>query len=261
MSDVPLAQNKPALAPSYDLQALDGAPQEGALPIFRQIAEHIARQISAGHLVPDTKLPPERAMARQYQVAVGTLRKSLAHLTQIGLITRKQGSGNYVSRTSLTSGMEASLYNFFRLELPEGGGLPSARLIDFVKIRKADDLPNFGASQSAYRFRRVRYLDNLAVALEEIWLDGSCAHDIKAEDLSQSLYHYYQQELGLIISKVADRISLAPPPSWHRAPADEKTSAQMGFIERFGWSQTGKKIEYSRTWFAPERAHYTSRLR
>ena len=49
-----------------------GAPQDGALPVFMQIAEHVARQISAGHLIPDTKLPPERDMAASYYVDVGT---------------------------------------------------------------------------------------------------------------------------------------------------------------------------------------------
>ena len=71
----------------------------GALPIFIQIAELISRQIAAGHLVPDTKLPPERDMAHDYGVAVGTLRKSLKRLTEMGLVRRIQGSGNYITRT------------------------------------------------------------------------------------------------------------------------------------------------------------------
>ena len=236
---------------------LGQAPSDGALPMFMQIAEHVARQISAGHLAPDTKLPPEREMAANYKVAVGTLRKSLEQLTQMGLITRKQGSGNYISRTQGAS----SIYNFFRLELPEGGGLPSARLLDVVKLQKPDDLPEFGISDAAFRFRRVRYLDDTPVALEEIWLDGSCADKISHQDLSQSLYHFYQHHLGLIIAKAEDWIGLAPPPRWHKAKPDDASDEQMGFIERFGWSQHGNKIEYSRTWYAPARARYVSRLK
>ena len=242
----------------FDLQSDRDLPQQdGALPVYLQIAEHVARQITAGHLVPNTKLPPERDMAASYQVAVGTLRKSLAHLTQIGLLVRKQGSGNYIARNE----QAASIYNFFRLELPTGGGLPSAVLLDVVKLQKPDDLPAFGASPVAHRFRRVRYLDKTPVALEEIWLDGSCAAHINSADISQSLYHFYQIELGLIIAKVEDWVGLAPPPSWHKARTADERPQQMGYIERFGWSQQGNKIEYSRTWYASERARYVSRLK
>ena len=242
----------------FDAEHTDlSAHQDGALPVFMQIAEHVARQISAGHLIPDTKLPPEREMAARYDVAVGTLRKSLARLTQMGLLVRKQGSGNYIARSEGAH----SLYNFFRLELPQGGGLPSARLIDVVKLKKPDDLPEFGTSDVAHRFRRVRFLDKQPVALEEIWLDGSCATQIALPDISQSLYHYYQTHLGLIITKAEDWIGLAPPPAWHKAQSDETPDRQMGFIERFGWSQQGNKIEYSRTWFASDRARYVSRLK
>ena len=242
----------------FDAQNTDmSAPQDGALPVFMQIAEHIARQISAGHLIPETKLPPEREMAASYDVAVGTLRKSLAHLTQMGLLERRQGSGNYIARSEGAH----SLYNFFRLELPQGGGLPSAKLIDIVKLKKPQDLPAFGNSDVAHRFRRVRFLDSQPVALEEIWLDGSCADRIAQDDISHSLYHYYQTHLGLIITKAEDWIGLAPPPIWHKAQGDETADKQMGFIERFGWSQQGNKIEYSRTWFASDRARYVSRLK
>ena len=231
----------------------DNAKDTGALPLFMQITELVARQIAAGHLLPDTKLPPERQMAQDYGVAVGTLRKSLAQLTELGLIQRKQGSGNYISRNEHAP----SLYSFFRLERLSGGGLPSARLLDVTRLQKPEDLPDFGTATFAHRFRRVRYLDDEAVALEEIWLDGSCAEDISAADISESLYHFYRTKLGLWITKAEDWVGIDTPPSWYKGQIE----SQMGFIERFGWSNQGKKIEYSRTWYAAEKARYVSRLK
>lgn len=230
----------------------DGA-QQGALPVFIQIAEDISRQIAAGHLIADTKLPPERQMAADYGVAVGTLRKALARLTALGLVMRKQGSGNYIARTQHA----ASLYSFFRLEKLTGGGMPSARLIDVMRLQKPNDLPSFGTTAFAHRFRRVRYLDEEPVALEEIWLDGACADKIEAKDVSQSLYYFYRTQLNLWVTKAEDWVSIAPPPPWYKGQIE----TQMGFIERFGWSREGNKIEYSRTWFAPLRARYVARLK
>ena len=72
--------------------------EAGALPVYIQIAELVARQIEAGLLREGQRLPPEREMARQHGVAVGTLRKSLARLTEMGHLDRRQGSGNYIRR-------------------------------------------------------------------------------------------------------------------------------------------------------------------
>ena len=189
--------------------------------------------------------PLERQMAQDYGVAVGTLRKSLAQLTELGLIQRKQGLAIIFPVMSMPS-----LYSFFRLERLSGGGLPSARLLDVTRLQKPEDLPDFGTATFAHRFRRVRYLDDEAVALEEIWLDGSCAEHISSADISESLYHFYRSKLGLWITKAEDWVGIGTPPSWYKGQIE----SQMGFIERFGWSNQGKKIEYSRTWYAPEKS-------
>ena len=229
----------------------------GALPIYTQIAEVIAREISAGHLIDGQRLPTERAMAQHYGVAVGTLRKALGKLTEQGLLERRQGSGNYVRKTENS----ASIYAFFRLERLGGGGLPTAKLLRVDTVNKPKDLPVFGHSDVAHRFRRVRYLDGIPVALEEIWLDGSVAATIKPGDISQSLYHYYKETLGVWITRVEDWVGVAPTPVWgvDQFPPTPKTP--VGFAERSGWSQTGDNIEFSRTWFDPNTARYVARLK
>jgi hypothetical protein len=70
------------------------------------------------------RLPPERDMAEELGIAVGTLRKALAELQNRGLLERVQGSGNYVRAISDPK----SVYAMFRLELLGGGGLPTAEI-------------------------------------------------------------------------------------------------------------------------------------
>ena len=106
----------------------------GKLPVYLQIAEQLSREISAGLLAEGQRLPAERQMAKDYNVTVRTLRKSLARLTETGLLARKQGSGNYIQKNENAD----SIYSFFRLERPQGGGLPSANLVrvDSLKNQK-----------------------------------------------------------------------------------------------------------------------------
>lgn len=66
-------------------------------------------------------------MAESLGVAVGTLRRALAILEERGLLRRVQGSGNYVEAKAEVQ----SVYEFFRLELINGGGFPTARFSRF----------------------------------------------------------------------------------------------------------------------------------
>ena len=72
-------------------------PSPGALPTYVQISEAIARRITAGQWLDGERLPPERTMAAEFGVAVGTLRKALSRLQDQKLLRRVQGSGNYIN--------------------------------------------------------------------------------------------------------------------------------------------------------------------
>ena len=84
-----------------------------ALPIYVQIAELLTRDIVAGRLIDGERLPPERDMAAERGVSVGTLRKALAVMSEKGLVERVQGAGNYIR----ASGDTGTVYAMFRLEL------------------------------------------------------------------------------------------------------------------------------------------------
>lgn len=228
-----------------------------ALPKYVQTAEMLIRDIAAGRLVDGERLPPERDMAADLGLAVGTLRKALADLETRGLLERVQGSGNYIR-----AGAEAAgLYALFRLELTEGGGLPTAETLSVAYLAKPDDAPAFGPSTHAHRIRRLRRLGGKPAALEEIWLDGDRAQRITKADLSESLYLYYRQRLGFWIAHAEDRVSLAPAPDWAVAPFALTPGKPAGYVERLARDQDGLPVEFSRTWFDPVTARYVARLK
>jgi len=229
----------------------------GALPTYLQISESIARDIQSGRLMNGEKLPPERAMAAQLGVAVGTLRKALMRLEAHGQLQRIQGSGNYVCHAEKSG----SVYAFFRLELLSGGGLPRARLLSLDRMSKPLGAPDFGAAPDAFRFRRLRFLDDTPVALEEIWLDAGVARGLNTDDVSESLYHLYQTRLGLWITRAEDRIGLAPVPAWRVDQFELPGGSTTGYVERIAFDQRDAPVEFSRNWFDTRVARYVSRLK
>lgn len=231
-------------------------PEGPALPRYVQIAELLIRDIAAGRLAEGVRLAPEREMAAGLGVAVGTLRKALERLAEDGLLERRQGSGNYVRARPGPLGV----YGFFRLERIDGGGLPTAEVLDVVQLAKPPGLPEGGPSVEGWRIRRLRRLDGKAAALEEIWLDGARADSLTAGDLSESLYLHYRQALGLVIARVEDRVGMGEVPPWAPAMFGPAPGALVGMVERAGWAEDGARAEASRTWFDTDVCRYVARL-
>ena len=226
------------------------------IPLYLQISESISREIAAGRFSEGDRLPPERSLAKQYGTTVRTLRKALSDLQRQEMIDSVQGSGNYVRATDKVR----SIYSMFRLELPEGGGLPTARILQVKELNKPALLPAFGTSSRATRMRRLRFLDQIAIAVEEIWLDRD-AGEVDITQLSDSLYRYYQLKLGFWIHRAEDRVSVSKLPSWTPDSFDGNAGDMFGFIERSSWAQERLPVEYSRTWFNPLKARYVQRLK
>jgi len=231
-------------------------PDTAALPLYLRIAETLIRDIRAGRLTEGARLPPEREMARDMGVSVGTLRHALVELQSKGLLTRIQGSGNYIRSAPSPD----HIYAFFRLERVEGGGLPIARLLSLDRLPKPKDGPAFGTAPDGWRIRRLRHLGPDPAAIEEIWLDATRAPSLTPEDLSESLYLTYRRRLLLTITRAEDRVGVAPVPDWAPPAFAIAPGTAAGFIERRAWADDGQPAEYSRTWFDAGRARYVARL-
>ncbi|MEM9839374.1 MAG: GntR family transcriptional regulator [Pseudomonadota bacterium] len=227
-----------------------------ALPKSLQVSEMLIREIASGRLADGSRLPSERKMAADLGIAIGTLRKALATLEEKGLLRRVQGSGNYIqSKTTISS-----VYTFFRLELLEGGGLPTARVLGVEKGPRPPEAQGFFSDQ-AHTIRRLRFLNDTPIAVEEISLDAHYTDDVRAEDLSDSLYYFYKEELRLVIAQIEDRVGVSDVPTW--APDDFGLSPKepAGYIERVSYDQAGHAAEFSKTWFNQNKCRYTNRLR
>ena len=231
--------------------------QRGSLPLYQQISELLIRDIAAGRLIDGERLAPEREMAAEIGIAVGTLRAALRDLTQKGMLVRVQGSGNYVRAKTDPQ----SVYAMFRLERVEGGGLPTAQVLSVDRLVKDAGLPDFGTSTEGHRIRRLRFLSGQVAAVEEIWLDGDYAAQIAPDDLVESLYLYYRTRLGLWIARAEDSIGLASVPDWAPVAFPHPPGTPLPHITRVSWAQDGARAEVSRTWYDHTTTRYVARLK
>jgi GntR family transcriptional regulator len=229
----------------------------GSLPLHMQLSEGLVRDIAAGKLIDGERLPPERDMAAMNGIAIGTLRRALRTLEENGLLERVQGSGNYIRARAEVD----SVYALFRLELLSGGGLPTARVLSVDRLPKDAALPRFGSHPEGHRIRRLRFLTGRPAAVEEIWLDAARAETVSAADLSESLYLFYRERLGLRILRAEDRIGQGALPDWSPAAFPCAPGTALPRITRLGFAADGQAAEASQTWYDPAVAAYVARLK
>jgi GntR family transcriptional regulator len=237
---------------------MTSAPAAQPLPVYLQVAELLTRQIKAGYWHQGERLPTEAELAATLKVAVGTLRKALALLEEQDVLQRVQGSGTYVKRAAGAK----RLYELFRLELVTGPGLPTARILDVARMARPSHVPALGKGvcDEVWRVRRMRFLNQTPVALEEIWFNGAQCTTLQAEELGDSMYLFYQQRFQVWIARVEDRLSASATPAWTLAPLGLAPNACAGFIERVSWTASNTLAEFSHTWFDPAVCRYVSRL-
>src|ERR1041384_83562 len=72
------------------------SPRDG-LPIYRQIVDQVKYLVAAGRLTPGEELPPIRGLAEQLVVNPNTVARAYLELERAGIVTKRQGSGTYVS--------------------------------------------------------------------------------------------------------------------------------------------------------------------
>ena len=67
------------------------------VPIYQQIINQVRHLIAAGRLLPAEELPPIRLLAEQLTVNPNTVARAYLELERAGIVTKRQGSGTYVS--------------------------------------------------------------------------------------------------------------------------------------------------------------------
>jgi GntR family transcriptional regulator/MocR family aminotransferase len=117
--------------------ALERNPARDGRPVYRQIAEHILREIEGGRLDGGARLPPIRDLARQLKVNRDTVALAYEALAAAGRVESSVGRGTFVRSASGAAGLAGEFYQ------PEFSPL-TEKLCDFERAR-----PRFGSGTDA----------------------------------------------------------------------------------------------------------------
>jgi GntR family transcriptional regulator len=72
------------------------SPNDG-VPIYLQIVKQVRYLVASGRLSPGDEIPPIRVLAQQLVVNPNTVARAYLELERAGVVTKRHGSGTYVS--------------------------------------------------------------------------------------------------------------------------------------------------------------------
>lgn len=182
------------------------------LPLYKNVKRQLADALHQGTWRHGQMLPPEPALAMQFGVSVGTLRRAVGELVAEGILVRRQGSGTFVASHT----RDVMLTRFFCIVDREGNKhFPESRTLAFRRSY-AD-----AASAEALRIRvgaptlqieALLSLDGTPVILDRIHLPGALFPDMTKEVFSErdtTVYALYQSRYDITVVRIEESITAA----------------------------------------------------
>ena len=206
---------------------------------------------------PDDPIPSERDIADRLVISRVTVRKAIDGLVDDGLMVRKRGSGTFVAGRVEKS--FATLTSFTEDMVARGRKVRSDWLMresGAVSPEEALAL-SLSPGTAVYRFHRIRFADNIPMALEYSTIPAECLASESVVDVS--LYEALRAA-GKNPVRALQRL---------RAVLFDDSQAELLeigkgspglLIERIGYSSGGGAVEWTRSYYRGDAYDFVAEL-
>lgn len=183
-----------------------------ALPRWRQISEDLLHRVQEGTFVDG--FPGELALAEEYDVSRGTIRRALEPLRDQGIVGRARGRQSYVINANRTTGL-GPMYSL-RDAITAHGSQERSEVLAQRTVTSAEVAGALGLPEETpfVQVTRVRYADDTPFALDRLWIIASVAEPLLEADLTEtSVYAELRSRCGVEFDAGVEYTrSVAAPP-------------------------------------------------
>lgn len=169
--------------------------------IYKSIANKLRIRIGTAEYAIGSALPGENKLAEEFSVSRMTIRKAVDLLVNWGLVFRKNGSGTFISHMNVYPGTE-NLAGFFESMKTLNDKLSSQVLI--FQIQPASETVamqlKITTESSVYFSRRVRFIDNIPMMLEDSYMPTHLFRNLSISHLEGSKFKYIEEHCRVKIN-------------------------------------------------------------
>lgn len=179
---------------------------------FKEIFLDLEQKILSNEYPPHSLLPSENQLIKMYSVSRETVRKALNLLKNAGYIQKKQGKGSIVLDLNRFDFPISGLTSF--KELQDTQRIPSeTKVVEIRKIAvspKLHGITGWPVASEAWKLVRQRKIDGEVVILDKDYLDASIIEELPERRAQDSIYDYFENDLGLEIAYAQKEITVDP---------------------------------------------------
>ena len=234
----------------YELSSL-GSPVDRAkrTPPYLQVKRSLLNAITQGRIGVGDALPPERELARYFNVSRMTVRRALDDLAANKVVERKRGSGTYTLPRPLYHIVDRVLG--FTDEARVLGFRPGSKCIEVTRISADEQLARTletKAGQAVLRITRVRLADGAPLALQISHL-APHLESLPLDDLREggSLYRTLATHYGIRPDHARQIVSARLPTAAERRYLELHRHQPVLDITRTTFDANHRAFEYVRS--------------
>ncbi|CAM4093036.1 HTH-type transcriptional repressor DasR [Pseudomonas reidholzensis] len=223
---------------------------DARLPRYQQLRDHLLEQIANNRWRPGEAIPTEAALATEFDLSVGTVRKAVDALVAEGVLERQQGRGTFIRRPQFQS----SLFRFFRFESVNGERvLPESRILSIEPLPAPSAVAEaLGLAPHAevIRIVRLRLLGAQPVLAEDIWLPRQLFQPLLEVDLDRKgplLYPIYEELCAQVVASAEESLTAEAVDAVHGRLLQLPEASPVVVIERLARDYAGKPLEWRRS--------------
>jgi GntR family transcriptional regulator len=225
-----------------------GSLQKGdPTPLYLQLQRILRDAIDAHVVKADEALPTERDLAEEFEVSRITVRKAIDGLVSDGLVSRRRGAGTFVIAPRVEKSF-SKLTSFSEDMISRGRRPHSVWVSKTSGAVTPEEALSLGLSPGSvvYRFHRIRFADDLSMALEYSTVPAYCLPSPDA--VSLSLYEALRQT-GHLPVRALQRLRAIAFTQDQAEALEIEPGAPGLFIERRGFLADGRTAEFTQSYY------------
>lgn len=207
-------------------------------------------------------IPAERRLAGDMGVSRPTLRAAIDELVREGLLSRRQGSGTFVTEPKIALPLTMTSFSD---DMLRRGMRPDSRVLGFSAGKagaRLGQVLQLSPAAPIWSIERLRLADEETMAIESLHLPMAIAPDLRKRDLEgASFYDLLAERYGTVVS--------AGTQTMEATVTDERQSGILGvpphspafLFERTSTSQQGELIEFVQSIYRGDRYRLVAELR
>lgn len=233
--------------------------RNGKTPVWKAIANALRGDLAEGRYAPGDRLPTEAALADRFGVNRHTVRHGISALVEEGLIRTRRGAGAFVAATPTDYPIGQRVR--FHENLIAAGRRPEKRVLH-VEERLATEgeavALRISAGKPVCAYHGLSLADDQPIAVVE-----SVFPTDHLAGLTEALKTYTSITEALRVVGVADYTRASTRLTAVRASATQALHLNVSEGDPLlkstsvNQDQTGRPVEYGRTWFAGDRVTLT----